>query len=126
MVGHGELVPNAQRLEPAFDYIRRTPAIRDVLISGGDSGKRLEALLANCGFPVRIVPVVNEIRTNFTITDKHGLTVNLNGAGPQLSKEEAARVEGAVTAALTTRNRRVGVIATPATILSAIAAQVSL
>ncbi len=71
-----------------------------VLISGGDSGKRLEALLANCGFPVRIVPVANEIRTNFTITDKHGLTVNLNGVGPQLSKEEVACVQSAVTAAL--------------------------
>jgi 1-phosphofructokinase family hexose kinase len=73
-----------------------------VLISGGDTGKRLEALLdeCNCGFPVRIVPVANEIRTNFTITDKHGLTVNLNEVGPQLSKEEVACVEGAVTAAL--------------------------
>lgn len=71
-----------------------------VMISGGDSGKRLEALLCNCGFPVRIVPVANEIRTNFTITDKHGLTVNLNSAGPQLSKEETACVEDAVTAAL--------------------------
>jgi 1-phosphofructokinase family hexose kinase len=46
------------------------------------------------------VPVENEIRTNFTITDKHGLTVNLNGAGPLLSKAETARVESAVTAAM--------------------------
>ena len=71
-----------------------------VLISGGESGKALEGLLCNCGFPVRIVPVQNEIRTNFTITDKHGLTVNLNSAGPQLSKAEAHSVEKAVTAAL--------------------------
>jgi 1-phosphofructokinase family hexose kinase len=71
-----------------------------VLISGGESGKALEALLGDCGFPVRIVPVENEIRTNFTITDKHGLTVNLNGAGPLLSKAETARVESEVTAAM--------------------------
>jgi len=31
MVGHGEMVPNQERLELALDYIRRTPAIRDVL-----------------------------------------------------------------------------------------------
>jgi 1-phosphofructokinase family hexose kinase len=71
-----------------------------VLISGGESGKELEGLLSNCGFPVRIVPVANEIRTNFTITDKHGLTVNLNGAGPLLSKAETTRVESEVTAAM--------------------------
>jgi len=43
-----------------------------------------------------VVPVENEIRTNLTITDKHGLTVNLNEVGPTLSKEEVARVEQAV------------------------------
>lgn len=36
VVGHGEILPNEKRLAVAFDYIRRTPAIRDVLISGGD------------------------------------------------------------------------------------------
>jgi 1-phosphofructokinase family hexose kinase len=67
-----------------------------VLISGGDSGKRLESHLADCGFPIRVVPIRNEIRTNLTITDKHGLTVNLNEAGPELSPAEVASVEGAV------------------------------
>ena len=43
-----------------------------------------------------MVPIDNEIRTNLTITDKHGLTVNLNEAGPTLSKAEVARVEKAV------------------------------
>jgi 1-phosphofructokinase family hexose kinase len=43
-----------------------------------------------------VVPIRNEIRTNLTITDKHGLTVNLNEAGPALSAEEVARVESAV------------------------------
>jgi lysine 2,3-aminomutase len=36
VVGHGEIMPSEQRLEKAFEYIRQTPAIRDVLISGGD------------------------------------------------------------------------------------------
>jgi 1-phosphofructokinase family hexose kinase len=68
-----------------------------VLICGGDAGKRLEAHLQCDGLPFQVVPVENEIRTNLTITDKHGLTVNLNEAGPTLSKAEVARVERAVT-----------------------------
>jgi len=43
-----------------------------------------------------VVPVQNEIRTNLTITDKHGLTVNLNETGPTLAKAEVARVERVV------------------------------
>ena len=73
---------------------------RAVLISGGESGKRLQQLLACCAFPVTVVPVKNEIRTNLTITDKHGLTVNLNEAGPALTKTEVDRVERAVRDAL--------------------------
>ena len=71
-----------------------------VLISGGDAGKRLEEHLRSDGLPFQVVPVENEIRTNLTITDKHGLTVNLNEAGPTLSKVEVARVERAVTETL--------------------------
>ena len=67
-----------------------------VLISGGDSGKRLEGLLGKYGYRIAVVPVQNEIRTNLTITDKHGLTVNLNEPGPQLGKAEVARVERVV------------------------------
>ena len=67
-----------------------------VLISGGDSGKRLEGLLAKCGYRIAVVPVQNAIRTNLTITDKHGLTVNLNEPGPPLAKAEVARVERVV------------------------------
>jgi 1-phosphofructokinase family hexose kinase len=73
---------------------------RAVLISGGDSGKRLEEHLAKAGYPTTLVPIQNEIRTNFTITDKHGLTVNLNEAGPTLSKPEVTRVERAVRQSL--------------------------
>jgi lysine 2,3-aminomutase len=36
VVGHGEIMPSEARLEKAFDYLRRTPEVRDVLISGGD------------------------------------------------------------------------------------------
>jgi len=67
-----------------------------VLISGGDSGKRLEGLLGGCGFKTAVVPVQNEIRTNLTVTDRHGLTVNLNEAGPVLSKAELTSVERVV------------------------------
>jgi lysine 2,3-aminomutase len=37
VVGHGELMPQESRLMAAFDYLRRTPQVRDVLISGGDA-----------------------------------------------------------------------------------------
>ena len=71
-----------------------------LLTSGGDTGKRLEGYLSCCGFPVSVVPVRNSIRTNLTITDRHGLTVNLNETGPELAKSEIACVERAVRDAL--------------------------
>lgn len=67
-----------------------------VFPSGGDSGKRLESHLCDCGYLVSVVPIESPIRTNLTITDKHGLTVNLNEAGPALTKAEVTRVERAV------------------------------
>lgn len=67
-----------------------------VLVSGGDSGKRLESHLSDCGFKTVVVPIRNEIRTNLTITDRHGLTVNLNEAGPTITKTELASVERVV------------------------------
>ncbi len=49
VVGHGRLFFNRRRLEQALEYIRRTPAVRDVLLSGGDpltlSDSRLDWLL---------------------------------------------------------------------------------
>ena len=71
-----------------------------VITSGGETGKRLEQLLCGCGFEVTVVAVQNDIRTNLTITDKHGLTVNLNEAGPKLEKAEVACVEKTVRRAL--------------------------
>lgn len=67
-----------------------------ILPSGGEAGKRLEGYLGQFGFPVRVVPIRNEIRTNLTITDKHGLTVNLNEAGPPIDKAELTAVERVV------------------------------
>jgi len=71
-----------------------------LLICGGDAGKRLHEHLQCDGLEFQVVPVENEIRTNLTITDKHGLTVNLNEAGPTLSKTEVARVEKLVEGTL--------------------------
>ena len=62
VVGHGEIKPNEERLEQALDYIRATPTIRDVLISGGDpltmSDERIDWLLAM----VRSIPHVEFVR----------------------------------------------------------------
>ena len=71
-----------------------------LLICGGDAGKRLHEHLQCDGLEFQVVPVENEIRTNLTITDKHGLTVNLNEAGPTLSKAEVTRVEKLVEGTL--------------------------
>ena len=67
-----------------------------VFPSGGEAGKRIEGFLAQYGYEIAVVPIEREIRTNLTITDRHGLTVNLNEAGPELSKAEVARIEKAV------------------------------
>jgi lysine 2,3-aminomutase len=62
VVGHGSITPGEARLEQAFDYIRRTPSIRDVLISGGDplalSDQRLDWILST----LRQIPHVEFLR----------------------------------------------------------------
>jgi lysine 2,3-aminomutase len=62
VVGHGELMPQEGRLMAAFDYLRRTPQIRDVLISGGDAlalgEDRLEWILQQ----LRALPNIEFIR----------------------------------------------------------------
>jgi lysine 2,3-aminomutase len=62
VVGHGGIAPSEARLEQAFDYIRRTPTIRDVLISGGDplalSDERLDWILGQ----LRQIPHVEFLR----------------------------------------------------------------
>lgn len=64
--------------------------------SGGPAGKRFAGFLESSGFPVALVPIRHDIRTNLTITDRHGVTVNLNEAGPQLSAKEFGAVEALV------------------------------
>ena len=62
VVGQGELQPNKARLQEGLDYIRRTPRIRDVLLSGGDpltiSDDRLDWLLGE----LRSIPHVQFVR----------------------------------------------------------------
>jgi 1-phosphofructokinase family hexose kinase len=64
-----------------------------IVPSGGNNGARFEEMLAGCGFPVHVVRIRNEIRANFTISDKTGLTVKLNELGPPMSATELARLE---------------------------------
>ena len=62
VVGKGTIHPQKSRLEMAISYIRRTPAIRDVLLSGGDplllSDDRLAWILSQ----LRDIPHVEVIR----------------------------------------------------------------
>jgi lysine 2,3-aminomutase len=62
VVGHGELMPQESRLIAAFDYLRGTPQVRDVLISGGDAlalgEDRLEWILQQ----LRTIPSIEFIR----------------------------------------------------------------
>lgn len=62
MVGHGEMAATQARLEAALDYIRRTPTVRDVLVSGGDpltlSDQRLDNILS----ALRAIPHVQIVR----------------------------------------------------------------
>jgi lysine 2,3-aminomutase len=62
VVGHGELMPQESRLMAAFDYLRATPEIRDVLISGGDAlalgEDRLEWIIRH----LRAIPNIEFIR----------------------------------------------------------------
>lgn len=71
-----------------------------ILISGGRNGERLEELLAGAGYPIEVVRVATEIRTNLTISDQQGLTVKLNELGPTVTKEETRKLEDAVAARL--------------------------
>ncbi len=63
---------------------------------GGPAGERFRQFLCDYGFRVELVPSESEIRTNLTITDRHGLTVKLNHPGPKLGKGDLQRLEQAV------------------------------
>jgi lysine 2,3-aminomutase len=62
VVGHGAIYPSRSRLERAIEYIRATPTVRDVLISGGDpltlNDERLNWLLSR----LREIPHVEILR----------------------------------------------------------------
>ena len=62
VVGHGAIHPSKSRLEKAIEYIRNTPTIRDVLLSGGDpltlGDEKLEWILKN----LRTIPHIDIIR----------------------------------------------------------------
>jgi len=62
VVGHGGILASRARWENAIEYIRNTPTIRDVLLSGGDpltlSNDRLEWVLSR----LRQIPHVQIIR----------------------------------------------------------------
>lgn len=63
---------------------------------GGKSGVRFESFLREYGIPCELVPIDGEIRTNYSITDKQGLTVKLDERGPELDPDEVARLAGAI------------------------------
>lgn len=67
-----------------------------ITTSGGKNGALFEKLLSKAGFPVEFVCINEEIRTNFTLTDKQGLTIKLNELGPPMTPAEAGAVEKAV------------------------------
>jgi 6-phosphofructokinase 2 len=69
-------------------------------ISGGASGARMLEYLRQGGFRSRTVAIRSEIRTNLTITDQRGLTVNLNERGPELTSTEVGKIERSVLRAL--------------------------
>jgi 6-phosphofructokinase 2 len=71
-----------------------------IAVYGGKSGRRLEELLLDATFSVELVRIKQETRTNVTVSDKQGLAVKLNEAGPCVSSAEVARVERAVRARL--------------------------
>ena len=64
-----------------------------IIPAGGSAGKRFADFLNDCGFPIVVVPIQNEVRTNLTITDSHGLTMELNERGPVIEKSELAKIE---------------------------------
>jgi 1-phosphofructokinase family hexose kinase len=71
-----------------------------VAVSGGEAGKLFESLTKSSGFPMKLVHIENEMRTNLTITDKQGLTVKLNELGPPLTTKELDKVAAVVEANL--------------------------
>jgi 1-phosphofructokinase family hexose kinase len=73
-----------------------------IAVSGGANGERFEKLLAKSSFPVKLVRIGREIRTNFTVTDRQGLAVKMNEPGPRITPEELKSIEKTVDSRLDT------------------------
>ena len=71
-----------------------------IAVSGGNTGKQFQALTGCCSFPMELVSIDREMRTNLTITDKQGLTVKLNELGPPISAKELTKVASTVESKL--------------------------
>lgn len=71
-----------------------------IATSGGTAGRRFEELLGQSTFPVEVVRISQEMRTNLTISDKHGLTVKLNELGPAINQKELDEIEKTVATKL--------------------------
>jgi 1-phosphofructokinase family hexose kinase len=66
-----------------------------IALTGGVTGERFEHLLEGAGFPLELVRIQRDIRTNYAITDRQGLTVKLDEPGPMLEPEEIRQLEEA-------------------------------
>jgi 1-phosphofructokinase family hexose kinase len=71
-----------------------------IATSGGVTGEKFERLLADSGFPVEVVRISHEMRTNLTISDKQGLTVKLNEFGPKIEPAELEAITRTVETSL--------------------------
>ncbi len=71
-----------------------------LLTCGGSNGEKLEKFLSGLGFPFECVKVKQESRTNFTISDKEGLTIKLNEIGAPIEKRELKEIHDLVDARL--------------------------
>lgn len=61
-VGDAGSAPSRPMLEAAYAYLRRTPAVRDVLVSGGDPLSLSDARLAEIVAELRAIPSIDVIR----------------------------------------------------------------
>lgn len=68
--------------------------------SGGKAGQRFQKLSEAHSFPMVLVRIKSEMRTNLTISDKQGLTVKLNQLGPSITTRELDKVAKSVQGAL--------------------------
>jgi 1-phosphofructokinase family hexose kinase len=71
-----------------------------IAAAGGTAGKRFKAMTGCCSFPMELVAISQEMRTNLTVTDKQGLTVKLNELGPPVKPKELDKIAATVEARL--------------------------